>query len=169
MKKNFLLIFYFVLLGGCKIKPLLSTSNQSSNSHKDNYKLKTTKLNVKGSNSALVFKLRKKLQSKLEFFYKNPISLEVNVSEDFGNISYFSDATSSRIHGKIICDFEFKDHKTGNSIKEKVFSSTSFFHSYDDEFSNQNAIDLARERMIDDVIDEILRSCISVSQFKQEL
>jgi hypothetical protein len=169
MKKKYLFITCFLMLVGCQIKPLLSTSNQSSNFYEENYTLKTKKLNVKGSNSALVFKLRKKLQSKLEFFYKNPISLEVNVSEDFGNISYFSDATSSRIHGKIICDFEFKDYKTGNSIKEKVFSSTSFFHSYDDEFSNQNAIDLARERMIDDVIDEILRSCISSSQFRQEL
>jgi hypothetical protein len=162
MKKNCLLIFYFVLLTGCQVKPLLSTTSKNISEHSktNDYESKITKLSVKGSNSTLVFKLRKKLQSKLDFFYKTPVSLEVDVSEDFGNISYFSDATSSRIHGKIICKFDFKDYKTGKSIKETVFSSTSFFHSYNDEFSNQNAIELARERMIDDVIDEILRSCI---------
>ena len=134
------------LNSGCGFTPVYQT--QKGQSSPQSFRLTVTGANDQAYTS---YKVRRELETLLPTipaFKKNPISIKVTLSEQYGDIAYSSNAQTLRGQGQLRAHVELFDQMLEPFYVTDIDTVSSYTIDYPEEFATISAESGARERLI---------------------
>lgn len=152
---KFLVLLLIPILSSCSLQPV----------HKDC--IECYALTVKVAPSGyLSYKLSKLLESKkamIERYLNQNATLSVSLSEEFGTIAMTEAGLSARAHGSIVVDISFSEK--GKGVKTNRLDCVSSYNINDgDPYMNDQAKSFVRERLLNNLSDQIIRKVIQMKE-----
>jgi hypothetical protein len=154
--RNFFYTLPFVFLAACGFQPIYEKTERGPI-------LGPLTLKVTGANQDgyTVYKLRSEIEpqlASLAALCSKPYSIQVRVQEEFGDIGYANDGTAIRAQGRMVAYVSVLGKTLTPVYEDQLDSVSSYTMNHGDEFSNLNAKDAVRERLIIDLSREIVQS-----------
>jgi hypothetical protein len=155
--RDFIYIFPLLLvLAGCGFTPIYEKV-----ADKETISLLSLKVTGANQDAYAVYRLRSELEpqlASLSSLYEQSYRVQVILQEEFGDIGYASDGTAIRAQGRMVASVSVFDTTLTPIYENRLDSVSSYTINHGDEFSNLNAKDAVRERLITDLAQQIVQT-----------
>lgn len=164
LSKGFYLFCIACLASCAPFKPILAPEAPHQTVSQNPHPIKLKVIGLDGyQNYAFYNYLQKRLQSVRT---KDPVSLEISISQADYNLSYAADATTTRTEHDLIATYELWHNDSLHPSSKpkahgKVLSTTSYSVDVNDEFSTLNSRLAADEKVLQGLAEEVFREIIA--------